>query len=548
MNQKKKRLIFFQIMVVAVVALFLLTGGKSSSSESTSYVRAATYFGNEWPINFWNSEMDHLKEDMAQIKRDGFDSIVLVIPWREFQPELEPVRYNEEAFRRLNEVLNAADDAGLGVYTRIAYMYDYQGDDDVRLRLLSLLERMDTRNALLSYARELHRELCIHENFRGAFVSWEDFWFIYHLIDIGGYEERIRLAEDMGYSKWIRDHYSLEDYNGRFGTNYHSFSEIPLPRREQPEVELLYPFVDYYLMTLLGELQLAFPGLSMEVRLDEEPIAGTDGSQRWYSHSDTYSCGNAEYTAAIYGIPLGFENKGESVSVPEAIEKLGYFLGRLRSANGGKPVFVEQFLFTDNSPGLLQAAQLREGEHGMYLEAAADVLLHYIEGYGIWTYRDYRGNLIYNPGFALGNRGWETLGEKVTFFKRGTSRVCRLGAGCMLKQHVPESRRDYGKDVYHVSFDVICCAPQTSCRITFGNQSQEISIRKPGEVVVEFPNSPTLDVAIEVLDGEMEIDNVRAYSYILEGRLYDVENRELDCIESIRKLNKKLASSAGRQP
>ena len=32
------------------------------------YVKSATYFGDEWPINFWNSEMDNLQADMQQLQ------------------------------------------------------------------------------------------------------------------------------------------------------------------------------------------------------------------------------------------------------------------------------------------------------------------------------------------------------------------------------------------------------------------------------------------------------------------------------------------------
>ena len=41
--------------------------------------------------------MDNLDADFRQIKEDGFDSIILVIPWREFQPDMSPIRYNQYA-------------------------------------------------------------------------------------------------------------------------------------------------------------------------------------------------------------------------------------------------------------------------------------------------------------------------------------------------------------------------------------------------------------------------------------------------------------------
>ena len=69
-------------------------GAYLNAFASDGYVKSATYYGDEWNINFWNSEMEHLHEDMQKIKEDGFNSIILLIPWREFQPGLSPIAYN----------------------------------------------------------------------------------------------------------------------------------------------------------------------------------------------------------------------------------------------------------------------------------------------------------------------------------------------------------------------------------------------------------------------------------------------------------------------
>ena len=98
-----------------------------------NYVRSATYFADEWSINFWNCEMDHLESDLAQIKADGFDSIIIVIPWREFQPTVSPISYNDYAFSKLDELMSAADDAKLKVYARLGYTWDFYRDKNETL-------------------------------------------------------------------------------------------------------------------------------------------------------------------------------------------------------------------------------------------------------------------------------------------------------------------------------------------------------------------------------------------------------------------------------
>ena len=66
-----------------------------------------------------------MDEELAQIAADGFNSIVLVVPWREFQPGVLPLSYNRYAFQKLDKVMNAARAHGLMVELRVGYVWDY---------------------------------------------------------------------------------------------------------------------------------------------------------------------------------------------------------------------------------------------------------------------------------------------------------------------------------------------------------------------------------------------------------------------------------------
>ena len=66
-------------ITAAVVALSMAVSGIRSEAAS-SYLKAATYVSDAWVSNFWNSESDHMDEELAQIAADGFNSIVLVVP------------------------------------------------------------------------------------------------------------------------------------------------------------------------------------------------------------------------------------------------------------------------------------------------------------------------------------------------------------------------------------------------------------------------------------------------------------------------------------
>ena len=86
-----------------LAAAFLFTCGSGRMSEfalgERGHLRSATYYSDDWVINFWNSESVHMEEELARIAADGFNSIILAVPWREFQPETSPVAYEDYAWK-----------------------------------------------------------------------------------------------------------------------------------------------------------------------------------------------------------------------------------------------------------------------------------------------------------------------------------------------------------------------------------------------------------------------------------------------------------------
>ena len=61
-------------ITAAVVALSLTVSGIRSEA-APSYLKAATYVSDAWVSNFWNSESDHMDEELAQIAADGFKAL-----------------------------------------------------------------------------------------------------------------------------------------------------------------------------------------------------------------------------------------------------------------------------------------------------------------------------------------------------------------------------------------------------------------------------------------------------------------------------------------
>ena len=105
-----KKTHLLRAFLAAAAGTALLAAGPAVKAEAAvpGYLKAATYFSDAWVTNFWNTESDHMEEELTQIAADGFNSIILVIPWREFQPTMMPVSYNSYAFKKLDAVMKAS--------------------------------------------------------------------------------------------------------------------------------------------------------------------------------------------------------------------------------------------------------------------------------------------------------------------------------------------------------------------------------------------------------------------------------------------------------
>ena len=84
------------------------------SSGERGHLRSATYYSDDWVINFWNSESVHMEEELARIAADGFNSIILAVPWREFQAETAPVMYEEYALEEAGACYGSSRKTGIG--------------------------------------------------------------------------------------------------------------------------------------------------------------------------------------------------------------------------------------------------------------------------------------------------------------------------------------------------------------------------------------------------------------------------------------------------
>lgn len=527
---------------LGALAFLFATGfakAEDYASGDAGYLKSATYYSDDWVVNFWNSESSNMDEELARIASDGFNNIILAVPWREFQPQTEPFTYNDYAWDKLDRVMDAAARHNLSVMLRVGYTWDYYGRDNVLDRYSGLLYDNSLRTAWLAYVERLYQHASAHENFSGGFLTWEDFWnFTDTSTTLGNGDSGKKLAVKYGYTDYAKEHYTLEELKEMYHQPLDSYGDLYFPPKDSYARKVFYEYYDQFLNKLLADSQTVFPGLSMEVRLDVDPVDHWDGSREGFMHSSTFPSGSAAYTSTMYSIPMGFENQYERVSAKDALEKFPIFMDRLHAYSGGKPVYIDQFLFTDNTVGFEHNAQLLDDEKALYLEEMAPVLKTMTMGYGIWTYRDYGDNKLYNAQFGLGKNGWSFTGQSSVVEKDGTSQAMLMD-GARIYQNIGHRMTGTAGDNTTVRLKL---KGEGDCKLTIrlGNQSRTVEAGDSKTVEVNFDGNDASDFSLQAAGGTAYVDDIQVFTIVTKGELYNMDGSEGSCIEALRSMNQKL--------
>ena len=115
------------------------------------------------------------------------------------------------------------------------------------------------------------------------------------------------MAAQCGYTQYVKEHYTLEELGEIYRDTFDSYGEIYLPAKESYARKLFFQFYDHFLNDILAETQTVFPDLSMEVRLDVDPVRRLDGTLEGAPHDATFSCGSSGFASAMFSVPMGFE-------------------------------------------------------------------------------------------------------------------------------------------------------------------------------------------------------------------------------------------------
>lgn len=535
MNNRKRLFAFLAAVVFCMAGLFGMT---ALAAEKPEYLKSVTYFGDEWPINYWNSEDKNMEANFDRIVADGFNSIILVVPWREFQPSTMPVSYNQYAFDRLNEVMDSAERHGLWVTLRIGYSWDYFGGSQLPERFANVIIK-DSADlyAWLDYSKKLYETASAHPNFYGGFITWEDFWdFTYFMSRENTREDRISWAKQCGYTEYLQARYTLEEVGDRYGAQFASFDEVYIPYGNHPSAALFYDYYDDFLMEFLKKTQAVFPELSMEVRADGDVIYDADGNRGYYSHGRTFSCEGAPYSALMYSVAMGQANNFERITAQTALDAMRGHLANIYAIGGGKKLYIEQLLYMDTTAEFSHNAQIQDDQVDDYIMNLAPILQDTTMGYGLWVYRNYVNNGVYNSQFALGTQGWKTNGD-IPVEDRSGSKMVRLSSGDEISQEL-FSRLNQGDQLY-VQFYADSDSG-ASLTVKVGDSKRTLRVNGKTNFFYSIPWQHKYDITFTSDKGTVYLDDIRIYTYEQNGRIYDVDGNPLDLDGAFRSLNSQL--------
>lgn len=504
-------------------------------------LRATHYFADTYPKNFWNSfEPADVARDFKQIKADGFNAIVLVLPWAEFQPVLSSNGYDEKMFDRLKMLMDAATAHELGVVLRLSYVWSYRPDAENSIfnRMHGVFHDEAMRQTWLKHLAKIHTHVVKHPAFRLAFLSWEDLYpmAITSMTPNLSDQNMLRM-----YREYLSRTSTLSDISTLYGKTISSWDALPFPDRKSPAYAKV---LDYWDDALLNRLFIPanqnFPNLSLEVRSDWDPVWEKDGKTTWKNHALTYALPGTDTLTSYYAIAWGMKNEGDFVSAADAIKGFDRFVAHLAAEKNHQHLFLDQFLFYYELEEFKRNTQIKPEERDIFLQAVAQRFRELDISYALWYYRDYVDNAVYNAHFSLGLEGWRASeGVKVSKLADGHY-AALLDKGNEVSQKIPVQQRSAWKGGNEPLNVCITPGPGDNRRLELvtGDQAVTMTWRK-GEKrqCVKVKRGAELVLTIKANTDALAIDLVELFTVLEPSAVYDRDLKVGAQRDAIRKLN-----------
>ncbi len=270
----------------------------------------------------------------------------------------------------------------------------------------------------------------------------------------------------------------------------------------------------------------------------------SDGKTFWARHDLALS--DEQLRGSYWGAYYGADNQGELLSAQKALQHFENMLNEVSDHGKNINHIVEQFNFADNTPGYAgQHAQIDKEELPAFLEGAAELLKQKSRGYGLWAYRDYVDSAIYNSSFELGLRGWDYQGDLTVITNDDGDKALHMQAGAVISQTFDPFDRFAGLGsseqlTFCANFKRLTDSAKIELSLN-GTAMGTLAVNETAHQCVTMDalamKQSTVKFSISS-DAEIQIDDLRLYSYVQVLNVYDQYGQPGPLRDLIVRLNK----------
>jgi hypothetical protein len=549
MNRKS---VLIPLLLLAMTAAC----GRSPAPEvqPAEPIKAVHYFADAWPKTFWQEfETAQLDEDIQRIRQDGFNTVILVVPWMGFELGFTDERTHSDPrmYARLDLLLDRISGAGLDYMLRVGYPHDFT-------------PAMDTNNVELClgmYAEEktlaqwddyLHKLQAVTDRYAkslaGILISWEDFWCVHFLFPQTPEADRRQLAQRMGFDDWLKTQEPAVT-KILMGVNDIRYDQVAIPEKTETAYYLYMKFIQERLAgRILQATKSVFPQAAMEVRVDKDPV-DTPGGKIWIANDLFLDEKNHRGT---YWAPFwGARNVGEKLTLEQAMANFEYFLRYVSNDGASTNHVIGQFNFYDNTPYFPNNAQIEESAVPAFITAVAPLISQYSTGYGLWAYQDYADNALYNASFEFGLEGWSVQGQPEVL-EAGDEKHLSLLPGDQIAQRIVPAEQFMLSRVYE-ELSLCFWSHSESAAVISANDEDIARIEVTrGENCHSFDALPLTGQKASVFGfralDELVIDELKLFGFVQSLGVYDEFGEPGKYRDRIRDLNQRLGAGDATAP
>jgi hypothetical protein len=554
-NMANKRIIeLWSIsIVILLVIVFGLTITSNAFEVSEDKILATHFFSKGWAPDFWSYLNIHkVGAELEAIKADGFNTVILVVPWAGFQPSIDPLIYNQEYLDLLDKLLTKIESNRLKVILRLGYAHDNSAKSipPYGVRIISARDQ-EPFSGWLDYLERIWNIVKKYDNFLFGFISWEDISYLdfTHL----PLEQRLKLASQIGYQEYLKK-YQLDKISKIYGKTYSAYSEIPVPEFNSKNISLFSSFWDDLLVNeIFKASRERFPHLSMEVRVDCDP---EDNFSHYVCHDKTFDLlPDTNVTVIYYSPGWAAPNNGDRASAKEALERMAFMINHVRSHTNNR-IFIDQLNFIDNTPGFEQNTIIAPKEISAFLEGAFRILRDNTIGYSIWTIRDRPANIFKNGSFERDYLGWDKEEGIIRYDSYEKEKFLILKSGGKLSQTFADRLIPHSEKrpiPFHLDFRAKTPGKEgTVITISiFDSQKNNVYDKQMKLTCPQWESFKLKDIPfdyghhLEIKNNgsELFLDKLYFYAWSQEGGIYDSQGNPKSFQDDIKVLNRNLATN-----